>query len=95
MRILRENELTLGVDRDEPLEPVGSRARTAGSLFDAADKVGADGARGKTGGVDGHDEAHPPPAAGPCRRTETPDHLGEYILVDYVRNKKKNVAGQV
>ncbi len=23
----------------------------------------------------------------------TPDHLGEYILVDYVRNKRKNVAG--
>ncbi len=23
----------------------------------------------------------------------TPDHLGEYILVDYVRNKRKNIAG--
>ena len=23
----------------------------------------------------------------------TPDQLGEYILVDYVRNKRKNVAG--
>ena len=23
----------------------------------------------------------------------TPDHLGEYILVDYVRNKRKSVHG--
>jgi uncharacterized protein with von Willebrand factor type A (vWA) domain len=23
----------------------------------------------------------------------TPDRLGEYILVDYVRNKRKSVAG--
>jgi uncharacterized protein with von Willebrand factor type A (vWA) domain len=23
----------------------------------------------------------------------TPDHLGEYILVDYVRNKRKTING--
>jgi uncharacterized protein with von Willebrand factor type A (vWA) domain len=23
----------------------------------------------------------------------TPDRLGEYILVDYVRNKRKNISG--